>query len=388
MGPSPGSAHSDRRHPGTGASRFDRLRPGDRVAVLSPSFAAPAIFPQVHEQALQRIRDDLGLTPVEFATTRRHASSPADRAADITAAFADPEIRAVFATIGGEDQVTVVPLVDDAVLRHNPKPFFGYSDNTHLLNHLHRLGVGGFYGGSTQVQIGSGPGIDDVHLRSLRAALFGEGPGVGVSADQRLGAGDGVSDGGTVGRAVEIELTDPGEAEDFGVDWASARALTEFGERRPTRPWEWVGPAADVAGPTWGGCLESLVEIGMAGRYPRPEDLRGAILMVETSEEVPPVSWVRRWMRALGERGILAEVAGVIASCPPTSTLAETPDEATRRGYADDQAHAIIATVAEYNAEVPVCVGIPFGHTRPQWIVPYGGTVRLDGVNRRVFARY
>ncbi|MFF3866915.1 LD-carboxypeptidase [Micromonospora sp. NPDC001898] len=25
--------------------------------------------------------------------------------------------------------------------RANPKPYFGYSDNTNVLNHLHRLGV-------------------------------------------------------------------------------------------------------------------------------------------------------------------------------------------------------------------------------------------------------
>ena len=176
--------------------------------------------------------------------------------------------------------------------------------------------------------------------------------------------------------------------EDFGVHWASRDALTQFGERRPARPWEWAGPAVEVAGPTWGGCLESLVEIGMAGRFPDPAQLRGAILMVETAEEVPPVSWVRRWMRALGEAGILDEVAGVIAACPPTATMAEVPDEAARRGYADDQAHAIISTVAAYNPDAPVCVGIPFGHTRPQWVLPYGGVMRLDGADRRVFARY
>lgn len=377
--------------PGIDRARFNRLRPGDRVAVVSPSFAAPAIGPHVHEQALRRIRDELGLTPVEFPTTRRHASSPADRAADIHAAFADPGIRAVFATLGGEDQVTVIPLLDDDVLRDNPKPFFGYSDNTHLLNHLHRLGVGGFYGGSTQVHLGSGPRIDDVHLRSLRAALFGADDAAeenGAHAVAGLDRAVGMDHTERVGGAVEIELTDPGEMEDFGVDWASTASLTEFGKRRLTRPWEWAGPALDVAGPTWGGCLESLVEIGMSGRFPRPEDVRGAILMVETSEEVPPATWVRRWMRALGENGILGEVAGVIAACPPTATFAETPDEAARRGYSDDQAHAIISAVAAYNPSAPVCVGIPFGHTRPQWILPYGGTIRLDGINRRVFAHY
>ena len=118
-----------------------KLRPGDRVAVVSPSFAAPALFPAVHEQALRRIRSELGLEPVEFPTTRRFGAAPADRAADLMAAFADPEIRAVFATIGGDDQITVLPHLDPAPFVADPKPFFGFSDNTNLLNWLWNHGV-------------------------------------------------------------------------------------------------------------------------------------------------------------------------------------------------------------------------------------------------------
>jgi muramoyltetrapeptide carboxypeptidase LdcA involved in peptidoglycan recycling len=33
-------------------------------------------------------------------------------------------------------------------------------------------------------------------------------------------------------------------------------------------------------------------------------------------------------------------------------------------------------------------VGPPFGHTRPQWIVPYGGLMTVDGAGRRLFADY
>jgi muramoyltetrapeptide carboxypeptidase LdcA involved in peptidoglycan recycling len=66
-----------------------KLTPGDRVAVLSPSFAAPAVFPAVHEQAMRRLREDFGLEPAEYATTRRLNAAPRDRAADLMAAFAD-----------------------------------------------------------------------------------------------------------------------------------------------------------------------------------------------------------------------------------------------------------------------------------------------------------
>lgn len=48
----------------------------------------------------------------------------------------------------------------------------------------------------------------------------------------------------------------------------------------------------------------------------------------------------------------------------------------------------IIEQVARYNPDAVVCVGVPFGHTRPQWIVPHGGVVRLDGAARTVTASY
>jgi len=328
-----------------------KLSPGDRVAVLSPAFAAPAAGPAIHEQALRRLTEATGLVPVEFPTTRRLDATAADRAADVTAAFADPGIRAVLATIGGDDQITVIPHLDDRVLSANPKPFVGYSDNTNLLNHLWMLGVPGYYGGSTQVHLGAGPGIDDIHLASLRAALL---------------------DGG------ELELTEPGTSEDYGRAWDDPRALTEFGERAPTDPWVWAGPVRRVVGRTWGGCLEVLDQIGIAG----------SILLLETSEELPPADWVGRWGRALGEAGILSTVAGVLVARPAASNFEVNPDAAGRARYREAQRDAVLSTIAAYNPDAVVCVGVPFGHTRPQWIVPYGGTMALDGVAQRVFADY
>ena len=40
-----------------------KARPGDRIAVLSPSFAAPGAFPAVHEQAMERLADVTGDLP-------------------------------------------------------------------------------------------------------------------------------------------------------------------------------------------------------------------------------------------------------------------------------------------------------------------------------------
>ncbi len=184
------------------------VAPGDRVAVLSPSWPAPAHFPAVHEQALRRLRTDLGLEPVEFGTTRR-AGSPHERAADIDAAFADPSIRAVLATIGGDDQITVLKHLDPQLPLADPKPFVGYSDNTNLLNWLWYHGVGGVHGGSTQVHLGPGPAIDEQHLESLRCALFGG----------------------------EVRLRPVARSRDVGISWDDPRSLTDRAPDEEAEPW-------------------------------------------------------------------------------------------------------------------------------------------------------
>ncbi len=88
---------------------------GERIAVLSPSFAAAGAFPAVHEQAMRRLTEVTGLVPVEYPTTRKVGATALERAADINAAFADPAIRGILAVIGGEDQITVIPHLDAAL---------------------------------------------------------------------------------------------------------------------------------------------------------------------------------------------------------------------------------------------------------------------------------
>lgn len=212
------------------------------------------------------------------------------------------------------------------------------------------------------MHLGPGPHVDPAHLASLTAALLS-------------------------GR--ELEVTEPGESEDFGLDWADPRALTEFGEREATEPWTWAGPRASVTGRTWGGCLDVLDQIELADRMPANNDLAGAILLLETSEELPSAETVRGWVRALGERGMLSAVAGVVIARPSaTSPGAPRPDANARAASRAARRDAMIEEISAYNPRAVICVGPPFGHTRPQWILPYGGEVTLDGGRQRLSASY
>ncbi|MEU8419929.1 LD-carboxypeptidase [Micromonospora sp. NPDC048835] len=311
---------------------------------------------------MRRLADLTGLVPVEYPTTRQVGASAAARAADINAAFADPQVRGILAVIGGDDQITVIPHLDADLARADPKPFLGTSDNTNLHHWLWGLGIASFYGGSSQVHLGPGPAVDDVHVRSLRAALL---------------------------TGERLEITDPGESEDVGLDWADPQALKSFGEREPTEPWSWHGPSRTVTGRTWGGCLEVIQWILTAGRFPFPPDvLHGGVLIIETSEELLPAREVGWIVRSLGERGLLSAVDAVLVARPPTSDHTRRPSTADRARLREQQRDTVVDVVTRYNPEAVVCVGVPFGHTRPQWILPHGGPVTVDGVERRIFADY
>lgn len=336
------------------------LRPGDRVAVLSPSWAVPAVFPAIHEQALRRLRTVVGVEPVEFPSTRR-ASSPRERADDLNTAFADPSIRAVLATIGGDDQITVLRYLDSEAVLRDPTWFVGYSDNTNILNWLWYQGIAALHGGATQVHIGPGPAVDGVHLQSLRAALFG-----GV-----------------------VELRPLAESRDTGIDWADPRALTQWAPSLPAEPWTWSGPALSVTGPVWGGNLEVLTWTLAAGRWVRPnEEYAGSVLLLETSEERPPPEEVYRMMRNMGERGLLGVFPALIWGRPPVSDHDHHPSTEQAAALRAENREAVLRAVREYQPEMVVAMDVDVGHTIPQWLLPYGGRVTVDGERRRIEASF
>jgi muramoyltetrapeptide carboxypeptidase LdcA involved in peptidoglycan recycling len=90
----------------------------------------------------------------------------------------------------------------------------------------------------------------------------------------------------------------------------------------------------------------------------------------------------------LGERGVLNAVDALVVARPPTSDLTIRPSSAERKLKREQQRDMAIEVVHTYNPDAVVVVGPPFGHTRPQWIVPYGGVMTVDGVNHRLYADY
>lgn len=90
----------------------ERLRKGDTVAVISPSWGGPSVFPHIYESGLETLIA-LGLKIKEYPTARADAdqtyNNPRMRADDVNNAFEDPEVKAVIASIGGDDSIRILP---------------------------------------------------------------------------------------------------------------------------------------------------------------------------------------------------------------------------------------------------------------------------------------
>jgi muramoyltetrapeptide carboxypeptidase LdcA involved in peptidoglycan recycling len=337
-------------------------RPGDAIAVLSPSAGLPARFPLPYELGLRRLREEFGLRPVEYPTTRAPQATPAARAADIHAAFADPDIKAVIASIGGEDELKVLGHLDPDLLSAHPKPFFGYSDNTNLHLFLWNLGLVSYLGGAVMVQFGWPAAMHPVSRRSLERAMF--------TRDR-------------------FRLEPPDRYWDQDGDWDDPATLTSAPPSFPASPWSWHGPAALVTGPAWGGCLEILDLHLRTGRYLRPEpDYEGAVLFCETSEELPSATDVYRVLMCMGERGLLQRFAAVVWARPRAWSLDDPRDPAAKAAYTREQHEAVLAAMAEYHPGVPLVFGVDFGHTEPQFVIPSGGLVTLDARDRQIEVAY
>lgn len=340
----------------------EKPKPGDRVAVLSPAAALPALFPAPFDLGLRRLRDDFGLVPVEYPTTRKLGSSPAERAADVNAAFADPSIAAVVTSIGGEDQIKVLPHLDADVLRANPKPFFGHSDNTNLHIYLWNLGIVSYYGGTVMTALGRGGSMNPHTEEALRAALFTHD---------------------------EYELRPATAYNDIDRDWRDPATLATEPPMLPTEGWTWHGPDTAVTGPAWGGSLE-IVDWNMrAGRWLRPpEAYEGAVLFLETCEELPLAREVYRMLSGMGERGMLQRFAAVLVGRPKGWALDNPNTPEQKSAYVSAQREAVLAALDEYHPGVPVVLDVDFGHTDPQLVVPNGGEVTVDPGARRITVRY
>jgi muramoyltetrapeptide carboxypeptidase len=236
------------------ALRPAALRPGDGVMLVSPSGPTRPERVARGAELLTGWGLRVLLAPTVYARDGYLAGGDALRAADLNAAFADPQVRGILCTRGGYGAQRIVDAIDMAVVRRDPKVVAGFSDITAL-----------------QLALWRGARLATVH-----------GPGA----------------------AWLDERTPPASAESLRSALTSASSVTvKRDEAEQTAP---VLVPGTAQGALLGGNLCLLAS--SVGTSDMP-DLTGAILLIEDVDE-PPYK-IDRMLTHLRRAGLLAGLAGV-----------------------------------------------------------------------------
>jgi muramoyltetrapeptide carboxypeptidase len=150
------------------------LKRGDTVRFVSPGSTPD----RAAIERSARILEGWGLE-VQFGAHAFHkqhylAGPDEARLADLDAAFADPAVRAVFATRGGKGSYRIADRLGINAIRRDPKMLVGFSDITvlHLMLQRH-AGLAGLHGALVSDETGA---PDPVAAEAVRKALFTDDP--------------------------------------------------------------------------------------------------------------------------------------------------------------------------------------------------------------------
>ena len=131
--------------------------------MVSPSWGGPGTVPARYAAGKRQFEQGFGIEMVEMAHTLAPAdwvrANPQARAEDLMAAFADPGIVGIVASIGGDDAIRLIPYLDLELIRRNPKVFIGFSDTTSLHLACYAAGITSFYGPSLMAGFAENGGI-------------------------------------------------------------------------------------------------------------------------------------------------------------------------------------------------------------------------------------
>jgi muramoyltetrapeptide carboxypeptidase len=135
---------------GGGAIRPPRIKRGETLGIVAP---AGPLKPERFQAGLARLGDAFRLKIAESIGAPRDPDVPSYlnasdevRAAELNAMLRDPDVRAILLARGGYGLMRILPRLDAAALKKDPKPIIGFSDATALLAWAYAAGVRGIHG--------------------------------------------------------------------------------------------------------------------------------------------------------------------------------------------------------------------------------------------------
>ena len=327
------------------------LERGDCVAIVSLSagtLGEPWAIHRLHI-ARERLEGDYGLRvklmPNALKGRQYLYEHPEARAADWMEAFRDPEVKAIFNAIGGDDTIRLLPYVDFDLIRRNPKIFTGFSDTTSNHMMMYRAGVMSYYGAAILTDFSEYVKINDYTAQAIRDTLFAPKPELDIPSapwwyddeDEKIWW-----------KEENINTLRQYHPEEIGYELLQGRGVAE--------------------GELLGGCIDVFSELIGTPIWPEPEEWRGKLLFIETSEVDLPEHYLLWYLRGLAAQGIFDRVCGVIVGKPARRSKYEPYKEVWRK----------VVGFEAGRPELPILYNVNFGHAEPIGVLPIGARCRLD----------
>jgi muramoyltetrapeptide carboxypeptidase len=316
------------------------LRAGDLIAVVSTSWGGAGLLADRRERALAalgRLGYRVRLMPhaLDVDEDREWLSAGrAERLADLHTAFADPEVRCVLSSIGGNHSAQLLEDLDFDLIARNPKVFCGYSDTTSLLLAVQAMtGLVTFYGPALLPEFGEVGGPDAEVVDQFQRVVGNPGP---AGALPRVGW-------------------------QTWEDRAATDAENRPRQRRAGEP-RIVLRSGGAAGRLLVGCLPTVRTL--TGTEWEP-DWEGAILVVEAPEAPYDPEWADADLTHLRNAGVLSKLAALVIG---------RTDGWTERQR--EQLHKCVLDAAR-DTDYPILGGVECSHSAPLLTLPIGARAEL-----------
>ncbi len=329
------------------------LKSGDLVALTSHSNGTAYIYPNRYQIGKRQLEEAFHLrtieTPNALLPPEELYNSPQKRADDIHWALKNPNVKAIFSIIGGDDAVRLIPYLDFDLIRKHPKIFLGYSDATVLHFAFMKAGIVSIYGPSILSGFAENGGLFPYMRKAVQNILFSDKP-IGNLVPNL----DGWTD----------EL----------LNWGNPSTQQLRRTLKPSSGYRFLNSQKIACGRLIGGCIEVLDMLKGSAVWPSPTQWDGCIFFFEISEETPPPRWLLYQLRNYAAMGILKRMNGILFG---------------RVGFVSEEKNheyekMILKVLQEENLDIPVVSNMDFGHTEPQGCIPYGVSCQINPLEQTV----
>ncbi|MBE3574993.1 MAG: LD-carboxypeptidase [Firmicutes bacterium] len=315
-----------------GLQKPPALQPGSCIGVVAPASPAEPAQIEAGAAALQGMGFRVRLAPHAARACGYLAGTDRDRASDLNALFADPQVDGIVCLRGGYGSMRILEDLDYGVIRRHPKVFVGYSDITALHLALQR---------HARLVTFHGP-----------MAASGWAPGGGRSPAE-------AAEAAFNRRWFLRALTSTTPLGTLDLDGCSQMQVVSGGKAQ---------------GAIVGGNL-SLIASTLGTPY--EIDVSGAILFFEDVGEAP--YRIDRMLTQLRLAGILQAAAGIV--------VGECVDCQSPSGNSQGKGGAEVSLLDVLHDRlgdlgIPVLYGLPAGHGRRKLTLPLGVRAELDADRR------